>query len=71
MLLRCTSVGWAVSTGEMAGRQRAPRRRARCRPAQARQRHLDAALLGAAGALVHGAAADVVAVLGQVGQVLK
>eukprot|EP01136_Pigoraptor_vietnamica_P036556 Opistho-1_new@103306 len=40
-------------------------------PAQARQRHLDAALLGVAGAFMDGAAADVVAVLGQVGQVAE
>jgi hypothetical protein len=40
-------------------------------PAQARQRHVDAAFLRVAGALVDGAAADVVAVFGQVGQVAE
>jgi len=40
-------------------------------PAQARQGDLDAALLRVARALVHGAAADVVAVFGQVGQVAE
>ena len=40
-------------------------------PAQACQRHLDAAFLGVTGTLVKGAAADVVAVLGQVGQVAE
>ena len=73
MLLRCTSVGWAVSTGdtwpaasvcEMVLVRDAG-------PAQARQRHLDAAFLRVAGALVDGAAADVVAVFGQVGQVAE
>ena len=39
--------------------------------AKAREGHLDAALLAVAGALVHGAAADVMAVLGQVGQVAE
>jgi hypothetical protein len=45
--------------------------RADAGPAQARQRHLDAAFLRVAGALVHCAAADVVAVLGQVGEVAE
>ena len=40
-------------------------------PAQARQRHLDAAFLGVAGPFMDGAAPDVVAVLGQVGQVAE
>jgi hypothetical protein len=41
------------------------------RPAQALQRHVDAAFLRVACALVDGAAADVVAVFGQVGQVTE
>ncbi len=40
-------------------------------PAQARQGHVQAAFLRIPGALVDGAAADVVAVFGQVGQVGK
>lgn len=41
------------------------------RPAQALQRHIDAAFLRVARPLVDGAAADVVAVFGQVGQVTE
>jgi hypothetical protein len=44
---------------------------AQCRPSAGATGHFHAAFLGVARALVHGAAADVVAVFGQIGQVLK
>ena len=58
--------------GHIAGGQHvrnAARRDAR--PAQALQRHIDAALLGVACTLMNGAATDVVAVFGQVGKVAE
>ncbi|MPM74813.1 hypothetical protein SDC9_121802 [bioreactor metagenome] len=53
------------------GKRLRHRARRNARPTQTRQRHLDAALLRAARAFVHGAAADVVAVFGQIGQVTE
>ena len=71
--MRCTSVGWAVSTGEtkLPASVSTMVRRRNAGPAQARQRHVDAAFLGVAGAFVEGAAADVVAVFGQIDQMAE
>jgi hypothetical protein len=63
MLLRWTSVGCAVRTGDRARRDAGP--------AQPGQSHFDAAFLRFARAFVNGAPADLVPVFRQVGQVAE
>ncbi len=73
MLLRCTSVGCAVNTGEtwlLAKRLRNGFGRD-ARPAQARQSHIDAAFLRVTGTLVNGATANMVAVFSQISQMAE
>jgi len=73
MLLRCTSVGWAVSTGDtkLSGERVGNGLGRNASPAQAGHGDFNAAFLGITGTLVDGTAADVVAVFGQVGEVRK
>ena len=74
MLLRCTSVGWAVSTGTISASSKKSSTVSRVDAGRLQfgQREADAAgLRRGAGQQVGAAAADVVLVLGDIGQVRK